>query len=147
MSRFISLTLQADPASTSLVTSFAGQVAGMFASATGTSGNVAEFCHAFELSSSESYTNSVRYGDPLDKERFITVEFSSEGDVLTLTVTDTNPQFDPRPPAPDIENYPETGYGLFIIARLMDDVTYSRIDGKNILSMSKQVFRTAAETP
>jgi serine/threonine-protein kinase RsbW len=145
MNRSISITLQADLAYTRVISSFAGQVAEMFAGETGSNGNIAEFCHAFELSASESFTNSVRYGDPADSSRGITVDFSTEGDRLTLKVTDTNSGFDPSPPAPDISTYPEKGYGLFIIARLMDDVSYSRVDGKNTLSMTKQVLRAATE--
>jgi serine/threonine-protein kinase RsbW len=145
MNRFISITLQAELAYTRIVSSLAGQVAGIFASDTGATGNIPEFCHAFELSASESFTNSVRYGDPSDAERKITVEFSTAGDCLTVIVTDTNAGFEPRPPAPDISSYPEKGYGLFIIARMMDDVSYSRVEGKNILSMSKQVLRSVAD--
>lgn len=147
MNRFISITLKADLACTRIVATLASQVADMFAAETGTSGNIAEFSHAFELSASEAFTNSVRYGDDSDVKRTITIDFSTDADRLTLNVTDTNDSFDPSPPVPDISSYQEQGYGLFIIARLMDGVAYSRVDGKNILSMTKQVFRAAAEAP
>jgi anti-sigma regulatory factor (Ser/Thr protein kinase) len=145
MNRFISITLQADLAYTRIVSSLAGQVAESFASNAGMTGNIQEFCHAFELSASESFTNSVRYGDPSDTERKITVDFSTVGDSLTVMVTDTNPGFEPHPPAPDIASYPEKGYGLFIIARMMDEVSYSRVEGKNTLSMSKQVLKPVVD--
>ncbi len=144
MNRLISITLKADLAYTSLVSSLAGQVAELFATRSGTTGNIAEFCHAFELSASESFTNSVRYADPVDVEPFVGVEFSADGDSLTVTMTDTNAEFEPHPPVPDIAGYPEMGYGLFVIARMMDTVTYARVDGRNLLSMTKQVFRPAS---
>jgi serine/threonine-protein kinase RsbW len=135
------LSLQADLSYIRVASTVAGQVAAMFADQVGASGNIDEFCHAFELSVSESFTNSVHYGGPSSHARSITVEFSADDDHLTVMVTDNNEPFDPCPPAPEISSFPEKGYGLFIIRRLMDTVSYSRIDGKNILTMSKQVLK------
>ncbi len=139
MKNIISLTLQSDLIYNQIASLIAGNVAGIFANSAGASGNIAEFCHAFELSVSESFTNSVRYASSSIEEHQVIINFSSNERELTATVIDTNQQFNPQTKPPDISTYPEGGYGLFIINRLMDSVSYSRSEGKNILVISKHL--------
>jgi serine/threonine-protein kinase RsbW len=139
MKNIISLTLQGDLNYTRIASLIACNIAEIIATSAGEYSNIAEFCHAFELSVSESFTNSVRYADCPKEDKQIMISFSSNEDELIATVIDTNQQFNPQTNAPDISSYPEGGYGLFIINRLMDTVSYSRSDGKNILVMSKHM--------
>ncbi len=98
---------------------------------------VHDFCHAFELSVCETFSNSVRYADPANEEKNVTICFSSCNDSLTVSVSDTNPPFDPVTSLPDINSYPEKGFGLFMIHQLMDEVTYTREKGGNLITMTK----------
>ncbi|MEI8185362.1 MAG: ATP-binding protein [Chlorobiaceae bacterium] len=139
MKHILSLTLECDLLYTQAASLVAGNVADIFANSTGASGNIAEFCHAFELSVSESFTNSVRYADSSKEEKQVMISFSSNEQELIATVVDTNQAYNPHTETPDIASYPESGYGLFLINRLMDSVSYSRSEGKNILVMTKQV--------
>jgi serine/threonine-protein kinase RsbW len=98
---------------------------------------VHDFCHAFELSVCETFSNSVRYAGPANEEKNVTICFSSCNDSLTVSVSDTNPPFDPVTSLPDINSYPEKGFGLFMIHQLMDEVTYTREKGGNLITMTK----------
>ncbi len=138
MNPIVTLTLQADLRYVRIASVTACNVAEIFADVACTAGNVAEFCHAYELSISEAFTNSVRYAEPSQPEKQITIRFSSDNSTLAASIIDTNPQFNPLTQAPDINSYPEGGYGLFLIHRLMDTVSYTRKDGTNMLTMTKR---------
>jgi serine/threonine-protein kinase RsbW len=144
MNPIVTLTLQADLRYLRIASVTACNVAEIFASMACTSGNIAEFCHAYELSVSEAFTNSVRYAEPSRSEKEVTICFSSDNGTLAMSIIDTNAQFNPITQAPDINSYPEGGYGLFLIHRLMDTVSYTRRDGENMLTMTKQSTITQA---
>ena len=139
MKKILTLTLQGDLIYVKLVSVIARNIAEIFAHETRATSNISEFAHAFELSISESFTNSVRYADPSNKVKEVTVTFTTNKQELTATVIDSNPQFNPQTHSPVISSYPEGGYGLFLINHLMDKVSYSRSNGKNTLLMTKQV--------
>lgn len=135
MKHVISITLNADIAYTRIASQVACATAEVYANEAGITGNIAEFCHAFELSVSESFTNSVRHADTEPGD--ISIEFYTDPNGLTAMVSDSNPEFDPVTPLPDVTLYPEGGYGLFIIHKLMDSISYSRQKNRNILTMTK----------
>jgi serine/threonine-protein kinase RsbW len=97
-----------------------------------------DFAHAFELSVSEAFSNSVFYADESAQENMITMTFSSDTNKLTVSICDTNPPFNPDPPPVDITSYPEKGFGLLLIRQLMDSISYTRENGTNRISMTKQ---------
>jgi serine/threonine-protein kinase RsbW len=142
MNPIITLTLQANLRYVRIASIMACNVAEIFADFTCNSTDIAEFCHAYELSVSEAFTNSVRYAKPSQPEKQVTIRFSSDNSSLAVSIIDTNSQFNPVTQAPDISSYPEGGYGLFLIHRLMDTVSYTREDGTNILTMTKQATMT-----
>ena len=145
MNPIVTLTLQADLRYLRIASVMACNVAEIFADFSCSAGNVAEFCHACELSVSEAFTNSVRYAEPSQPEKQITIRFFSDNGTLTVNIIDNNPQFNPETQAPDINSYPEGGYGLFLIHRLMDTVSYTRKDYTNMLTMTKHATMTHAE--
>ncbi len=116
----------------------AWMLAEIFAESLNAKESAAEFCHAFELSVSEAFTNAVRYAEPPEAEKKITITFSSQSNQLTVSVSDTNAPFKLDTPAPDISSYPEKGFGLFLIRQLMDTVSYSRQENINLISMTKR---------
>ncbi len=146
MNPIVTLTLQADLRYLRIAAITASNVAEIFADIACTEGNIAEFCHAYELSVSEAFTNSVRYAEPSQEKKQVTICFWSDNGTLVVNIIDNNPQFDPITDAPDINSYPEGGYGLFLIHRLMDKVSYSRIDDSNMLTMTKQPKTTHTAT-
>lgn len=59
-----------------------------------------------------------------------------------IVVTDTGAPFNPleKPdpdPGTDVEDRQFGGFGIFMVKNLMDDITYAREDGKNILTIRK----------
>lgn len=96
------------------------------------------FADAFELAVSEAFTNSVRYADQHRKPQTITVTCIFDRRQLSISVQDSNAPFSIDTPEPDIANYPEKGYGLMIIRKVMDTLTYRREDGFNVITMSKK---------
>jgi len=106
-----------------------------------------DFCHAFELSVSEAFTNSASYADRSKEDNMITLSFSSDNNKLTVSISDSNPPFNPDPTPVDITNYPEKGFGLLLIRQLMDSVSYSREQGTNRISMTKQSGITEYHNP
>jgi serine/threonine-protein kinase RsbW len=129
-----------------LVTITAWTAAEIFTDSLNVKEGVHDFCHAFELSVCEAFSNSVRYAEPSNEEQNVTICFSSCNDKLTVSVSDTNPPFDPLKSMPDINSYPEKGFGLFMIHQLMDAVSYKREDETNLITLTKQLVVTNNRT-
>ena len=142
MHPILTLTLQADLRYVRIASITACNVAEIFADSNSNAADISDFCHAYELAVSESFTNSVRHAKPSQTETQITVHVSSENSTLVVCIIDANPPFNPVTQAPDINSYPEGGYGLFLIHQLMDTVLYARENGTNILTMKKRATMT-----
>ena len=76
----------------------------------------------------------------------MTVRFQLEEHPLTAVITfvDRGQPFNPlQAPPPDLtpsaEKRPVGGLGVFLVKKTMDDVTYLRLDGQNILTIRKQI--------
>jgi serine/threonine-protein kinase RsbW len=97
------------------------------------------FPDAFELALSEAFTNSVKHGRGKGMASDISIDFEAGPDGLTIRIKDSNPPFslEYSPPSGD-DRYRSSGYGLYIIHRVMDDVRYSRENGCNIMTLSKR---------
>lgn len=135
----LTATLRAELANIRIAANLARSSAEVFANTHGFTGNIAEFAHAFELSVSEAFTNAVRYGDPSNADAVVHISIESGPGSITITVKDNNPPFDPAPPTPEIQGYPEGGFGLFIIGKLMDEVKCEHEGGGNTLAMTKHI--------
>ena len=86
----------------------------------------------------EAFNNAVlhSYGT---KGGELQIEVEPSRDRLTIRLIDYGRAFDPDTvPAPDLDNLPESGLGLFIMRSCMDDVTYTP-GNPNVLSMTKFV--------
>jgi serine/threonine-protein kinase RsbW len=138
MNSIITLTLPSDLMFTRFASQAAANAAWLLISSCNADTGNWKFTHAFELAVSEAFTNAVVYAERHNAQPVI-ITFIFEQQQLTVTVRDTNPQFSTETPIPDIDNYPEKGYGLLLIRNVMDAVTCSRENGANILSMSKQL--------
>ena len=63
---------------------------------------------------------------------------------MTLVISDSGQPFDPtaQPDADvsqSIENRQVGGLGIYLVRSIMDNVSYERNGGKNILSMTKNI--------
>ena len=82
------------------------------------------------------------YGEEKQKEISLTAKMSENN--LIFVLTDSGNEFDPTK-APDVditlsaEEREIGGLGIFLIRQIMNIVEYQRIDGKNVLTMGKQL--------
>jgi len=101
----------------------------------------------------EVLSNIILYGFRDGAEHQICVDVRISADNLVLDVRDDGIAFDPlKAPEPDLsldlDHRPIGGLGLHFIRTVLDDVTYRRVDGWNILTMKKhRVSAEAAEAP
>ncbi len=93
----------------------------------------------------EVFVNIAHYAykDAVGKA-WITCGLDKENNLLTIIFEDEGVQFDPlAKDDPDITASAEEreigGLGIFLTKKLMDDVSYERKDGKNILTLVKKL--------
>ena len=82
------------------------------------------------------------YGKEVQKEIALLANMSNNN--LIFVLTDSGKEFDPtKVPDADVTLSAEEreigGLGIFLIRQIMDMVEYQRIDGKNALTMRKQL--------
>lgn len=96
----------------------------------------------FGLVLDEILTNALAYGGKSDGPFFIEVNVEVEGTVVRIEVVDDGIAFNPLlMPDPDVtlelEEREIGGLGIFLVKKLMDDVTYERRDDFNRLTLTK----------
>ena len=99
--------------------------------------------HDLNLALEEVITNIISYGFDAGTEHQIRVDLRLEDAQLTTRLEDDGRAFDPLAvPEPDLdvplEERSVGGLGILLVRRLMDQVTYSRLDGRNVLLMIKR---------
>ena len=120
----------------------------------GAAGKVDQFCESNELSPEIAYavnlsvdeilTNTISYGYDDDEAHRIEMSVRLEADALVVVIVDDSRPFDPTArPDPDIEASLEErdvgGLGLFLVHQMMDRVEYSRVDGRNVVTLTKSM--------
>jgi len=95
------------------------------------------------LALDEAMTNTIAYGWPEGGEHEIALSLSVSGGAVLADVADDGRAFDPLEVPPpdldsDLESRPVGGLGVHFMKTLMDDVTYRREGGRNILTMRKR---------
>jgi sigma-B regulation protein RsbU (phosphoserine phosphatase) len=98
----------------------------------------------FELALEEVFMNVAMHGGQEGRPASATIELQRDGEELRLVVSDDGPAFDPLSLAtPDtslsIEEREVGGLGVFLVREMMDDVSYARREGLNVLSMRKRL--------
>ena len=93
----------------------------------------------------EVFVNVAHYAYPdIEGEVTFHIGFDEETRVVTFCMTDNGVPFDPlKKPEPDITLSAEEreigGLGIFIAKKTMDKVSYAYENGKNILTMMKEI--------
>ena len=92
----------------------------------------------------ELFTNTVSYGYTDDKKHFIRFEIQTDEKAQTIRIEDEGVPFnpllkkDPEPPN-DLLDARIGGLGIHIVKKLMDDISYERVGGKNVLTIKKNI--------
>ena len=92
----------------------------------------------------EMVTNVIFYAYPQDEEADIELLAKSDGKELTCVLSDQGKEFDPTAKEDnDLSVNPAErelgGMGIFIVKNIMNKVTYQRLEGKNLLTMTKGI--------
>ena len=92
----------------------------------------------------EAVSNAINHGYDAGVRGEIAVRLRRTGDRVVAEVEDDGRPFDPlQAPPPDLtlplERRPVGGLGIHLIRKLMDEVSYARRDGRNVLKMAKQL--------
>ena len=95
------------------------------------------------LSIEEIVENIVRYAYD-NGSGYLEASTTVTDNVLCISFADEGRQFDPLAiPDPDLslsaEERPVGGLGIFLCKQLMDDVVYEYLDGRNTLTLKKQI--------
>lgn len=108
-------------------------------------GCTAEDRSRLAISVEEVFVNIASYAYP-QKAGSVRIDADVGGDPLTITLTfsDDGIPFDPLK-KPDADTSPEAlaarvgGLGILMVKRMMDDVTYTRDKGRNVLTLRKRL--------
>ena len=92
----------------------------------------------------EMVSNVIFYAYPEGADAEIELLAKSDGKELTFVLSDQGREFDPtmREEADPNVNPAEReigGMGIFIVKNIMNQVTYQRLEGKNLLTMTKGI--------
>ena len=98
---------------------------------------------SLNLALEEAVSNVLLYAYPAGTEPHADIDGVVWEDRIDFTISDDGVPFDPTAaPEPDLsadlKDRPIGGLGIYLVKRIMDQVAYTRADGKNILKMTKK---------
>ena len=101
-----------------------------------------ESAYAVNLSLDEILTNTMRYGYDDDGPHRIEIVVRIEADALVVVIVDDSAPFDLSvTPEVDVDASLEErragGLGLFLVHQMVDKVEYERVEGRNIVTLTK----------
>ena len=92
----------------------------------------------------EMVSNVIFYAYPEGKTADIELTAECTGHTLTFVLSDKGREFDPTmkediDTATDPADRELGGLGIYIVKNIMNEVTYQRLEGKNLLTMKKDL--------
>lgn len=101
--------------------------------------------NSLNLALEEAVTNVILYAYPEGTEGLVDIETVIREDQVCFVVMDSGKAFDPTvAPEADVtlsaEDRPIGGLGIFLVRQIMDSVSYERLDGRNVLTMKKNLL-------
>ena len=95
------------------------------------------------LALEEAVSNVILYAYPPGSDGLVDVEAFIREDRIDFIISDSGSPFDPTSVADpdvtlDVKDRPIGGLGIYLVKSIMDHVSYARLEGKNILSMTKK---------
>jgi sigma-B regulation protein RsbU (phosphoserine phosphatase) len=100
--------------------------------------------HALEISLEELFTNIINYAFTDKNKHQIEFEFCLLNSMIQIVIKDDGLPFDPtldieRQEQASLEQSKIGGWGLQIVHKYMDDLTYKRTENINILTLAKKL--------
>ena len=96
------------------------------------------------LALEETVVNVINYAYPPDDQGSVVIQADSDRKQVRFTVTDSGTPFDPTSVLEadttlDVQNRPIGGLGVLLTRKLMDSISYTRRNGMNVLSLTKNI--------
>jgi serine/threonine-protein kinase RsbW len=103
-----------------------------------------EAANALYVSVDEAVSNAIAHGYPDGARGEIAVRLGRQAGSVVLEIEDDGAPFDPLQALPPdltlpLDERPIGGLGIHLIRNLMDEVSYARRDGRNVLRLVKNV--------
>ncbi len=98
------------------------------------------------LAVEEAAVNVINYAYPEGETGELNVKATATASAMRFVLTDSGMSFAPTD-APDVDTSLTAeerrigGLGIFLVRQLMDTINYERIDGKNVLTLTKKLTR------
>jgi serine/threonine-protein kinase RsbW len=94
----------------------------------------------------EMVSNVIFYAYPEGKTAEIELVAETRGKELTFVITDSGKEFDPTAKEdadPNVNPMDRDigGMGIYIVKNIMNEVSYQRLEGKNLLTMKKDICK------
>lgn len=107
----------------------------------------ASVVNALNVALDEAVSNAINHGYDAGVGGEIAVRMRRRPDSVLVEVEDDGRPFDPlQAPPPDLtlplEQRPVGGLGIHLIRNLMDELSYARVGGRNVLKMAKHLAST-----
>lgn len=118
----------------------------------GTAARIDAFCSARDLGPQVAYainlvideilTNTISHGYDDDEPHRIEIIVRAEGETLVVVIVDDGRAFDPSQVqdvdlAAPLDDRAPGGLGLLLVHEMMDGVEYQRLDGCNVVTLTK----------
>ena len=132
------ITLRNDVKEVEALGSFVKQVAGQLSLDKSLAGKL-------RLAVEEAVVNVMEYAYPKGTTGDVNIRATSNGRRLKFIITDSGVSFNPTEVAAadttlSAEERPVGGLGILLVRELMDSINYERIDGKNVLTLTKKLI-------
>ena len=99
---------------------------------------------SLNLAIEEAVVNVMDYAYPQGVKGDVTIDVAASDQWLQFIISDSGTPFDPTEKALadttlSAEERPVGGLGILLVRKLMDSINYEYIDGKNVLTLRKQL--------
>lgn len=123
------------------------KIEGLIDDLVGETGIEASLATNLNLALEEAVVNVMNYAYPKGTTGSVQLEAMLAADTLSFVITDSGTPFDPTSVEDanvtlGVEDRPVGGLDIFLVRQIMDTVNYERVDGHNILTLSKKIEKT-----
>ena len=101
---------------------------------------------SLNLAIEEAVVNVMDYAYPPDEKGDVTIDVCASDEWLQFVISDAGTPFDPTQKEEadttlSVDERPIGGLGIFLVRQLMDTIHYQYVDGKNVLTLKKQLTK------
>lgn len=99
---------------------------------------------SLNLAIEEAVVNVMEYAYPQGVKGDVTIDVAASDQWLQFIISDSGTPFDPTEKKDadttlSVDERPIGGLGIFLVRQLMDTIQYDYVDGKNVLTLKKQL--------